>query len=129
LDIDHFKKVNDRHGHEVGDGVIAGVADLMRQNSRAEDVLCRIGGEEFLLLLPDVSAETAEFVAERLRRSIHDHALPIVGSITVSMGVSHFPETHEDADHAIRQADKALYKAKGEGRDRVVSYRRRRADR
>lgn len=129
LDIDHFKKVNDRHGHEVGDGVIAGVADLMRQNSRAEDILCRIGGEEFLLLLPDVSAETAEFVAERLRRSIHDHAFPIVGSITASMGVSHFPETHEDADHAIRQADKALYKAKGEGRDRVVSYHRRRAGR
>lgn len=129
LDIDHFKNVNDVHGHEAGDVVIAGVADLMRQNSRVEDILCRIGGEEFLLLLPDVSAETSELVAERLRGSIHDHTFPSVGSITASMGVSHFPETHEDADHAIRQADKALYKAKSEGRDRVASYRRRRTDR
>lgn len=125
LDIDHFKRVNDRHGHDVGDGVIAGVAELMRQNSRAEDVLCRIGGEEFLLLLPDVSEETAAFVAHRLRKSIQEKCFPIVGSITASMGVSHFPETHTDPDHAIRQADKALYKAKEEGRNRVVSYRRR----
>lgn len=120
LDIDHFKRVNDRFGHQLGDAVIAGVAALMRENSRLEDVLCRIGGEEFLILLPDISTDTAVAVGERLRARIHDHDFPLVGHITASIGVSHFPETHGEAAQAVRQADKALYTAKTEGRDRVV---------
>lgn len=120
LDIDHFKQVNDRFGHQLGDAVIAGVATLMRENSRLEDVLCRIGGEEFLILLPDIGTDTAEVVGERLRSRIHDHDFPLVGHITASIGISHFPETHPDAAQAVRQADKALYKAKADGRDRVV---------
>lgn len=125
LDVDHFKDVNDRHGHDAGDQVIAGVAQSMRANARPQDVLCRLGGEEFLVLLPEVTADTALQVAERLRAAIEAQAFAEVGHITISAGVSHYPETETDPDLAIRQADKALYRAKHGGRNRAVLYRRR----
>ena len=125
LDVDHFKDVNDRHGHDTGDQVLAGIAQCMRANARPQDVLCRLGGEEFLALLPEVGAETALQVAERLRSAIQAHAFPTVGHVTISAGVSHYPETQADADLVIRQADKALYRAKHAGRNRAVLYRRR----
>ncbi len=125
LDVDHFKEVNDRHGHDVGDQVIAGVAQSMRANARPQDVLCRLGGEEFLVLLPEVTAETALQVAERLRVAIEAQTFAEVGHITISAGVSHYPETQANPDLAIRQADKALYRAKHGGRNQSVLYRKR----
>lgn len=125
LDVDHFKDVNDQHGHDVGDQVIAGIAQCMRSNARPQDVLCRLGGEEFLALLPEVGAETALQVAERLRSVVEAHPFPTVGHVSISAGVSHFPETQADPDLAIRQADKALYRAKHGGRNKAVLYRRR----
>lgn len=125
FDVDHFKAVNDRYGHSVGDDVIAGLAHCMRANARPQDVLCRFGGEEFLMLLPGVDARGAVLVAERLRKAIEEHAFPAVGQVTISAGVSHFPDTEGDADLAIRQADKALYRAKDAGRNQVVLYQKR----
>lgn len=125
VDVDHFKRINDRFGHASGDQVIAGLAAALRRNARPQDVLCRLGGEEFLVLLPEVDAATALQIAERLRTHIEAQVFEGIGQITLSAGVSHFPQTHADADLVIRQADKALYRAKQAGRNMVVLYQRR----
>lgn len=125
LDLDHFKKINDQHGHAAGDTVIAGLGELMRQGARSEDVLARVGGEEFLILLPGVDLEGTTAAAERLRARVREASLIPGTRVTVSAGVSHHPQTHVDPDRAIRQSDKALYSAKLEGRDRVSVYRSR----
>lgn len=125
FDVDHFKQVNDLYGHDAGDRVIVDLAQCLRANARPQDVLCRYGGEEFLVLLPDVDANVAVKVAERLRRSIEAHPFPLVGQVTISAGVSHCPDTESAPDLAIRQADKALYQAKSAGRNRVILYRKR----
>lgn len=124
LDVDHFKRVNDQHGHDKGDQVIAGIAECMRSHARPQDVLCRLGGEEFLALLPGVDAAMALSIAERLCNVIQAHTFEGVGNVTISAGVSHCPETERDADLAIRQADKALYSAKHRGRNQAVLYNR-----
>jgi len=122
LDIDRFKSINDGHGHDVGDAVIVHIAEQMRRHSRESDLLCRAGGEEFLLLLPGIGTEPARQAAERLRQHIADHPFAPVGTITVSLGVAHFPSFHADAEQALRLADKALYLAKEQGRNRVIVY-------
>ncbi|WMJ70729.1 diguanylate cyclase [Stenotrophomonas sp. 24(2023)] len=122
LDIDRFKAINDRHGHDTGDAAIVHIAEQMRRHSREGDVLCRAGGEEFLLLLPGVSVDAARQAAERLRREIAEEPFAPVGQITVSLGVAHYPSFHVDSEQALRLADKALYLAKEQGRDRVVVY-------
>ncbi|MCI1050264.1 MULTISPECIES: sensor domain-containing diguanylate cyclase [unclassified Stenotrophomonas] len=122
LDIDRFKSINDSHGHDVGDAAIVHIADQMRRYSRDSDILCRAGGEEFLLLLPGISTDSARQAGERLRQHIADHPFEPVGTITVSLGVAHFPSFHVDAEQALRLADKALYMAKEQGRNRVVVY-------
>ncbi len=122
LDIDRFKSINDSYGHDVGDNAIVHIADQMRRYSRDSDILCRAGGEEFLLLLPGISTESARQAGERLRQHIADHRFEPVGTITVSLGVAHFPSFHVDAEQALRLADKALYMAKEQGRNRVVVY-------
>ncbi len=91
LDIDRFKSINDSHGHDVGDAAIVHIADQMRRYSRDSDILCRAGGEEFLLLLPGISTDSARQAGERLRQHIADHPFEPVGTITVSLGVAHFP--------------------------------------
>lgn len=88
LDIDHFKQVNDKHGHEVGDQVLRRLAELMRRCCREGDLLCRTGGEEFLMLLPGASLDVATVVAERLRVTVQDTPVPPVGAVTVSLGVA-----------------------------------------
>jgi len=122
LDIDRFKSINDGHGHDVGDAAIVHIAEQMRRHSRETDVLCRAGGEEFLVLLPGVGIEAARQTGERLRQAIADEPLAPVGTITVSLGVAHFPSFHTDPEQALRLADKALYLAKEQGRNRVVVY-------
>jgi diguanylate cyclase (GGDEF)-like protein len=122
LDIDRFKTINDQHGHAVGDQVIGHIAEQMRRYSRDGDVLCRNGGEEFLMLLPTTDADDALLIAERLRQQIATQPLDPVGHVSVSVGVAHFPTFDADAEQALRMADKALYMAKEQGRNRSVTY-------
>jgi two-component system, cell cycle response regulator len=116
MDIDEFKLVNDSLGHEVGDQVLVSLAAFVRDGIRTVDSLARWGGEEFVLLLPQVERDAAVDVAERLRAGVRDARLP--GDVTVSCGVAehHPPETPDDL---FARADRALYRAKDLGRDRV----------
>jgi two-component system cell cycle response regulator len=117
LDLDHFKRINDSHGHKVGDDVLVAAAHAMGTHLRAEDQLGRLGGEEFLVLLPDTDSEAAGHVAEKLRAEVA--AAPTAVPVTVSIGVATWDgEAPEDLLH---RADEALYAAKEAGRDRVLA--------
>ncbi|WP_183673423.1 sensor domain-containing diguanylate cyclase [Pseudomonas sp. OG7] len=121
LDIDHFKRVNDSHGHEVGDQALRQLAELMRRCCREGDLLCRTGGEEFLMMLPGASLEVAAVVAERLRVTVQDTPLEPVGAVTISLGVARWDgEAGSEPMETLSEADRALYRAKQEGRNRVV---------
>lgn len=120
VDIDHFKRVNDTYGHGAGDETLRAVARLMRQASRPDDMLCRVGGEEFLLLLPNSSISAAADVAERLRATIEAADLDTVGHITISLGVAIW-KMGESISTTLEKADQLLYQAKTQGRNRVVS--------
>jgi diguanylate cyclase (GGDEF)-like protein len=124
MDIDHFKKVNDSLGHDAGDYVLVQVAKLLNKSTRSQDQLCRWGGEEFLLILPETNLEGAIELAEKLRRNLglenfvyEKKKVPI----TMSFGVSVFNAKNQDLKACIKIADDCLYLAKKEGRDRVVS--------
>ena len=119
IDLDHFKPVNDTHGHHVGDEVLVGVAQTLQQRLRGTDVIARWGGEEFLLLLPDTPPEAARLVVERLRAALIDRAVAAsVPALRVSFsaGVAAFGP-HEQAHAVIERADQALYAAKAAGRN------------
>ena len=121
LDIDHFKAINDRFGHERGDEVLVGVSRVVRQRLRASDVFARLGGEEFAVLLPRVDAAAAAALAEALRAGIAAAAL--AGDdvpCTCSIGALHVASAVVPAEDLLRRADRALYAAKAGGRDRVV---------
>jgi diguanylate cyclase (GGDEF)-like protein len=117
-DIDHFKNVNDTYGHSVGDVVLAGIASLMKQHVREVDTIGRWGGEEFLIVCPETTADGARKLAEKLRKKIERHHFKDIGIKTVSMGVAQIEEDDWDED-MIKRADKNLYKAKRGGRNRV----------
>ena len=123
MDIDHFKRVNDTHGHQVGDEVLRGAAAMLTGHVRTGDVVCRYGGEEFLLLLPGMPEAQAVERAERCRRELSERAI-LVGEaevrVTLSIGVATFPVHGDSGDDLIECADRALYDAKRQGRDRVV---------
>jgi len=119
IDIDHFKQVNDQRGHAVGDEVILRLAQLMRACSRDADVLCRNGGDEFLMLLPDASLDAAVRVAERLRARVAEADIPGAGAVTVSLGVVASAQVAVDAAAILHAADEALYAAKKKGRNCV----------
>lgn len=121
-DIDHFKTVNDTHGHLVGDQVLVDVADSLRQQVRAGDTVGRFGGEEFVVLLPNAGALEACRVAERLRTRVSGLAVPADGmsvQVTISVGVALLRDHGEDLVELLAAADLALYGAKDAGRDRV----------
>lgn len=120
IDIDHFKRINDTLGHDVGDEVIRQVGVLMQQHSRQQDALCRNGGEEFVMLLPDTTRDEAMLVAERLRLAMENSPHPTVDPITVSIGIAHYPDTAVDVAEVLKEADNALYAAKRGGRNRTV---------
>ncbi|MGG7597838.1 sensor domain-containing diguanylate cyclase [Pseudomonas sp. WC1] len=120
VDIDHFKRVNDTYGHAVGDEALRTVAQLMRQASRPDDLVCRVGGEEFLLLLPNGSIATGAEVAERLRTVIEAAELDTVGHITISLGVALW-RAGESMSDTLERSDRLLYQAKAQGRNRVVT--------
>ena len=119
VDVDHFKRVNDELGHKAGDVVLRGLAALMRRRARAVDLLFRMGGEEFLLLLPDTPEEAAMGVAEDLRRAIEQAPLLDARTITASIGVGG-ARSEDTMDTWLRAADAALYAAKEAGRNRVA---------
>ncbi len=118
VDIDFFKKVNDTYGHNVGDKVLVQVSHSLLRTLRNIDIVCRWGGEEFVMLLPTASLQNAEILAEKLRAGIHSLDIDIVGSVTVSLGVCEVREG-ESMEDAIGRADQALYLAKKSGRDCV----------
>jgi diguanylate cyclase (GGDEF)-like protein len=121
LDLDYFKQINDRFGHQAGDDVLAAVGDVLLHTVRASDFVGRNGGEEFLALLPDTGLEAAERVGENLRKRIEQIRVPEVErAITTSVGVAVLPDHASDADGLLRMADRALYAAKGAGRNRTM---------
>lgn len=118
MDIDHFKKVNDTHGHAVGDEVLKATAAMVRAHIRDTDTLARIGGEEFVILAPETTLEHTLGLAEKVRCTIAAAELPRCGKITISFGVTALDDT-VTIDEFVRRADEALYRAKNTGRNRV----------
>jgi len=118
-DVDHFKQYNDTHGHLGGDAALTKIAEILRQTTRGVDCVARYGGEEFLVMLIETTIATAAIVAERIRARVA--AEPFSGgTITVSLGVAEFPAHGDTPEALIASADEAMYRAKGEGRNRVV---------
>lgn len=128
LDIDYFKRINDNYGHVVGDRVLGRLGLLLRESVRSENSVCRYGGEEFAIIVPEFGAQPASEIAERLREIVEQTAF---GSdpdqeigITVSIGVAALPEMASSAEGLTKAADAALYTAKEEGRNRVARYKK-----
>jgi diguanylate cyclase (GGDEF)-like protein len=123
IDIDHFKRVNDVHGHHVGDQVITAVARRLAHTIRTADLLGRYGGEEFALILPDTRSDDAHTLAERLRVAIADRPIDTDAgplTVTISIGVAYLTAEQTDVETLLANADAALYQAKRAGRNRVV---------
>jgi diguanylate cyclase (GGDEF)-like protein len=131
FDLDHFKEFNDRYGHDAGDVLLREIADYVRTHIREEDFACRYGGEEFLVGLPETEMEDARERAEHLREAIAHITIQYMGKslgpITISAGVAALSEDMPLPEHGlsqnelVRAADKALYQAKAQGRNRVVT--------
>ncbi len=122
-DIDHFKNVNDTHGHEAGDQVLIEVGIIIKENCRKQDVASRWGGEEFLVKLPETDLEGGKLLAEKIRKEIELHDFIYQQQkipVTMSFGISVFTENVKSIEDCIRQADNCLYKAKETGRNKVV---------
>jgi diguanylate cyclase (GGDEF)-like protein len=126
LDLDHFKKFNDTFGHAAGDTVLKAVAEIFRSSIRTEDIACRYGGEEFTIMLPDVTPEAALERAESVRRAVANLRLPldkeVYSAFTVSIGVALYPVDGEGSELLLLRADMALYRAKRAGRNQVAQY-------
>lgn len=124
LDLDHFKKLNDAHGHQVGDLVLQRMGELLHNSTRGDDIACRMGGEEFALILPGAEPEGTRYRAESIRAAFanirFNYEGLAVGPFTLSAGVAMLSPDVPDWSHTIRQADRALYAAKQAGRNRVV---------
>ncbi len=121
LDIDHFKRINDEHGHDVGDQALVHFAKVTKLAVRGSDVICRFGGEEFAVVLPETSTKQAFFVVDRLRLKLDSARLPVAGGelqIRFSAGVAEY--YGEDQDALLKRADEAMYAAKRSGRNRVM---------
>ncbi|MFA6196959.1 MAG: GGDEF domain-containing protein [Sulfurimonas sp.] len=121
LDIDHFKKVNDMHGHSIGDEVLISVASLLQKSIRNNDALIRCGGEEFLIFISKNNTQTSKDIAEKLRLKIEDSIHSSIDlKVTASFGVVDYKE-NEDLDSLLKRADTLLYTAKHSGRNRVIT--------
>lgn len=132
LDVDHFKQINDRHGHDAGDEVLRAISATLQQSARTEDAVFRLGGEEFVVLIDDPDGSRFGAAAERIRGLIEQMTIPFCGSplptVTASIGGAHFPNDAMDADALLKLADQAMYEAKQAGRNRVCCASKR-ADR
>lgn len=126
LDIDHFKRVNDTHGHQAGDAVLRGLTELLGREARAIDHVCRYGGEEITVILPETDLEAATHIAERLRAAVEAYQFDVDAGvplrITASIGVASFPRHADNPQALVAAADSALYAAKQRGRNRIVCY-------
>ncbi len=127
LDLDYFKRVNDQHGHDVGDRVLKELASRLRRQVRRLDVVCRVGGEEFVILLPNAEVQVAWRVAERIRAAVSDTPFDVgekpgelLLDLTTSIGMSGLEGPEDNLEKLYKRADEALYRAKEEGRNRVV---------
>lgn len=119
LDIDDFKKFNDSFGHQAGDLALKKVAASLKKCSRKMDLVCRYGGEEFSIILPNTSKKESLYIGERIRATIENQE--IQGKfLTISVGISSFPQDTDDKENLIKKADLALYKAKSEGKNKVI---------
>ncbi|MDO8287942.1 MAG: PleD family two-component system response regulator [Parvibaculum sp.] len=125
FDIDHFKSVNDTHGHAAGDTVLKEFAQRISQNVRGVDLACRLGGEEFVVVMPDTDMSFAMMVAERLRQRVAEYPFKIEGgnelNVTVSIGIGIVEAQGDTVEKVLERADAALYRAKRDGRNRVVA--------
>jgi diguanylate cyclase (GGDEF)-like protein len=123
IDVDHFKTFNDLFGHEAGDLVLRELAGCLQSAVRVEDIVCRYGGEEFVILLPEITPERALEAAERLRQRVSTMRLEYRGEplrqISISLGLATYPDLADDAVELLRMADRALYQAKRAGRNQV----------
>ena len=126
LDVDHFKKINDRFGHAVGDKVLVGLVDLLRSTCRANDMVGRYGGEEFCIAVIGLGPDDAEMLAEHIRRRVAQTAtwLPNGEAVTISIGIASIEAGASRIEDFVKRADEALYSAKRTGRNRVVSWER-----
>jgi diguanylate cyclase (GGDEF)-like protein len=127
MDVDNFKLYNDTHGHPEGDRLLSTLSGILSSQVRKSDLAARYGGEEFVLLLPETPKESALAIAEAVRGRVEAHLFPggasqPLGKVTVSVGVASFPEDGEDPSEIVAAADKMLYRAKNEGKNRVCSY-------
>ena len=125
LDLDHFKQFNDTFGHDVGDMLLREISRVLQSEVRGVDIVCRYGGEEFVLVLPDADIDITRQCAERLFESVKQlavsHRGQVVGSVTLSAGIATFPDHGKTAEAIVQSADAALYRAKRDGRNRVAS--------
>lgn len=125
IDIDHFKKVNDTYGHSSGDEVLKELANILSKETRKIDIISRLGGEEFCALLVNTDIDSALQTATRICNTVREHKFYVNDekyiNITISIGISTFPDTVNEFDELVKQADDALYKAKHSGRNRVCT--------
>ncbi len=125
IDIDHFKSINDRFGHEAGDQVIKSVASVVQRATHNTGMAFRYGGEEFLVLLSGADEEEAHACAQKIYNGVHElslrYGLTEIGPVDVSIGIASYPQ-HAQSDSLLRAADVALYRAKELGRSRIVSF-------
>ena len=122
LDVDHFKRINDTHGHEQGDDVLRALADVLERSTRQNEVACRFGGEEFLVICSNAGERAARACGERIRAAIESQVAEVVGfkqAVTASVGVATRRGSTGDVEELVRQADKAVYQAKEQGRNRA----------
>jgi diguanylate cyclase (GGDEF)-like protein/PAS domain S-box-containing protein len=125
IDLDHFKRINDTHGHEAGDLVLKAIAEVLSEQSRRGDFACRYGGEEFVITMPNITMDVAYERAEVLRQSLNLLSVPYEYynlSVTISMGIACFPESGQTRETILRAADRALYAVKEAGRDHILCY-------
>jgi len=123
IDVDHFKRVNDTLGHEIGDSALRGVAAVLASCVREEDIACRAGGEEFVIILPGTGKTALRTRAEAVRKTVEDASITAgegTLKLTVSIGLASFPAFGDTGQAVLRAADVALYKAKSAGRNRVI---------
>jgi len=124
LDLDHFKQFNETFGHDAGDALLREAGSVLQRSMRVSDIVCRYGGEEFTIIMPEASLAATLQKAEQLRTTVNQlrvqHHSLVLGPITFSLGVSLFPDHGSTGEAVLRAADAALYQAKFEGRDRVM---------
>ena len=126
IDADNLKPINDSHGHEAGDKLLKHLIRTFGEELRQTDVLARYGGDEFTILLPETGRTGAVEVAERIRKSVEDSRFDVRGGLdlrtTISLGIASYPEDGSNVEIIVEKADKALYRAKREGRNRIAGY-------